>query len=440
MSDHETRLRRRLASRTGLSLTLLEQEPVVNFVHRRCRQLGLPDPRAYWELLEENEEEVERLVHDIAVGETWFFRYPASYDLLIDYLRRLQQEQDYAAPLRMLSVACATGEEPYSMAIAALAAGWPSDRIRIDAVDRQERSLRVARRGIYRRKALRDSPPTCAQPWLQLTPDTVQVDARLPSMVNFQCVDVLNPAFAPPARCYHLIFCRNLLIYLNSDARERLTEKLAKWIRPEGLLFVGHAEHVGVVRSQFCRLPQPHAFVLRRATKGTSSRGADRSSTSPGIGAPILASRGTVNGSGHARTARRSCPSSPGETGSRLRGRSRCRLPCHPSFLRSNLPSIRPMPATWIRHWPHCNSWWQHKSTDPLAHELLGNVHLALQQLEAARTAFEKVLYLHPNHTESLLQLALISERQGDTHQAARYRQRTARAHRRTGVSHDTEL
>ena len=76
--------------------------------------------------------------------------------------------------------------------------------------------------------------------------------------------------------------------------------------------------------------------------------------------------------------------------------------------------------------------------SDPEIYELLGNVHLALQQTEQARAAFERVLYLLPDHTDALLHLALICQRQGDLQQAARYRHRAARSHDPTRSRHGT--
>ena len=91
MSHHEAQLRQRLARQTGLASDLLERATVSGFVDQRCRQLELRDERAYFRLLEHSQEELERLVQEVAVAETWFFRYPSSYQLLLNHLRQLFQ-------------------------------------------------------------------------------------------------------------------------------------------------------------------------------------------------------------------------------------------------------------------------------------------------------------------------------------------------------------
>ncbi len=452
MTDQETQLRQKLARTTGLSDALLEQEGVVSFMRQRCRQLGLRDLDDYVQRVTQQEDELDLLVHQVAVAETWLFRYPASYELLLDHLRVYLQSAMATTYLRMLSVACATGEEAYSMAITAAAAGWPWSRIVVDAVDRQTQSLAIARRGVYTPRAHRESPPPWAKAWLHPADGRLQVDCRVMATVNLVVGDVLNTSFSPPARSYDIVFCRNLIIYLNPNAREQLVDRLEAWLRPDGLLFVGHAEHTAALRSRFSPIAVPHAFAMRPAPPDSAharakpvvaakpARYAVRAEPDPqkvplAGHSPLPSSARDGKSSGWSSTEmrldnQRSNPNSAARPQSDLdddiamaadalpeqqrHGLEQARVQADNGELRQALSTLQSIMNT--------------NPADPRPYELLGNIYLALQQLDQARNAFERLVYLSPNHTEALFQLALISEREGDVQQAVRYRQRAARS------------
>ena len=241
-------------------------------------------------------------------------------------------------------------------------------------------------------------------------------------VVNFVCADVLSESFSAPARIYDVVFCRNLLIYLNAAARERLANRLATWVRPDGLLFVGHAEHSGMLRAHFAPLAAPHAFALRPADKSERVAEAERS----GDLKPLARRRRRAL----LQSRQASEPTADGTEPARSTAPIDARP--HPASknTRSIRPEPRPMAGTWNGRMSTLQTLLRRDHPDPMVYELLGNVQLGRQRLDEARVAFEKVLYLLPDHAESLLHLAMICDRQGDARRAARYRQRAARSHR----------
>ena len=94
----------------GLDPGLLERSTLDHWVGQRLAQLRLSDVQAYLRVLRENGDELERMVAEISVPETWFFRYPASFRLLIEFARQLRTSTTPPETLKMLSIACATGD------------------------------------------------------------------------------------------------------------------------------------------------------------------------------------------------------------------------------------------------------------------------------------------------------------------------------------------
>src|SRR5690606_25565987 len=99
--------------------------------------------------------EQRALIESIVVPETWFFRYPESFALLATQARALQRRLPIGRPLRLLSLPCSSGEEPYSMAIAMLDADFSAEQFQIDALDISQRGIEQAALGRYGVNAFR---------------------------------------------------------------------------------------------------------------------------------------------------------------------------------------------------------------------------------------------------------------------------------------------
>jgi chemotaxis protein methyltransferase WspC len=372
--------------------------------------LGLADHAGYYELLMRDHAEVERLVEEVVVPETWFFRYPASFELLAERCRLLLRGK--RTQLRMLSVACASGEEPYGMTMAALHAGWPLDRVVVNAIDRREASLETARAACFGDNSFRDPVPEWAKQWF--TPDNrlMRVDQKIISRVRFSRHDVLSNHRLIGRDPFDFIFCRNLLIYLGDAARTQLAERLSTLLSPLGLLFVGHAEMPLLSRRSFQPTGVERTFSMKHRRL-----------------APVSPTGGTATGG------------TGGNSGStRQRPRARNRSPRIESPPAATPTQPRPSPTLEEARSLADSGRLEEALVALLAlasrhpagwevFELIGSVQLGLGRLDEARDAFNKVLYFEPDHEPSLLQLAMIFDRHGNPDQASRFRRRAIRAH-----------
>jgi chemotaxis protein methyltransferase CheR len=177
-------------------------------------------------------EAIAALVEHAAVGETSFWRHPAQ----LAALGRLAAAA--AGPLTVWSAGCATGEEPYSVAIALLEAGRAGRGDRVVATDLSDRALAAARVGLYGPRALRNLPPAIAARWFDGGERVAEVPRRLVSFAHHNLVS--DPP--PPGGPFDVVFCRNVLIYFDSPTAVSVLYRLADALRPGGALVLGPVE------------------------------------------------------------------------------------------------------------------------------------------------------------------------------------------------------
>ena len=121
----------------------------------RASACGLEDARTYWELVSASPNELQALTEAVVVAETWFFRDRAAFAAMARIALEHWLPANPEGVLRLLSLPCASGEEPYSIAMALLDSGFPSKRYRIDAIDISERTLAHAERATYGKNSFR---------------------------------------------------------------------------------------------------------------------------------------------------------------------------------------------------------------------------------------------------------------------------------------------
>jgi chemotaxis protein methyltransferase CheR len=201
-------------------------------------------------------EAVEALAEHAVVLETSFFRHPEQLAALeATAFRR-------AGPLSIWSAGCATGEEPYTVAIALLEAGRAGRGDRVLATDVSERALAVARSASYGSRALRRVPPGLAERWFSPAPArTVAPEAR--ALVALERHNLVADPI--PEGAFDVVLCRNVLIYFETAVAAAVLDRLAAALRPGGLLVVGPVELPLATALPLDPLEQGGATLLRRA-------------------------------------------------------------------------------------------------------------------------------------------------------------------------------
>lgn len=402
-----------LQEHTLIEPSLLEGPGLETLIAERIATFGGGEP-AYVAELARSPDEIDRLIAGIAVPETWLFRYPRSYELLLGFLERRLAAG--AASLRMLSIGCATGQEAYCLGMTALHAGWSAERVRIEGIDRNGEFLRTAEIAEYSATSVRAEIPDWGVRYLIRTGDRITIDPSVRGVVRFARGDITNPAVLRGTGPFDVVFCRNVMIYLNATARERLLDSICAELDLGALLFVGHAEQLLCGAMPLRPVNAPHSFALERCDgaraeaepRATAGRRAGLPTT-PGPRKPELAAP---------------APSSPPGLG---QGK-----PPEASLddARDLADSGRVQEAeSMIR------AIIARRGPSATALELLGQIRLAVNDISGAKRFFEQAVYLDPHRSASLLQLALISERSGEAVRAATYWDRA----RRAAVAHEQE-
>jgi chemotaxis protein methyltransferase WspC len=409
-----------LGEALGLNPTSIGSNVIRRAVLERMEKCSISKMQEYWAHLYGNSAELQELIEDVVVPETWFFRNPEAMTMLTTLFTTKWPAQ--RGPVRrVLTVPCATGEEPYSIAIALKEAGLSRDQVVIDAVDISRRSLERAEKGIYTSNSFRGTDASVRNNYCRTLPKGVELDPEIRKWVRFTYGNLINPDFTTPAQSYDAIFCRNLLIYLNRPALERVFSNLNKLLAPEGHLFVGPAEAPVAAEFGFAPLGFDMAFAHQRASESPKRL--------TGEFKPIkkLAIFPT-KGSGRATPAPKIHKDQPKHTDQSFKIDRRTEP-------RTSEPANELDKAFRLADEGNlgeavklCEAYLRSHSTSAAAFYLLGILNDAMGEISAAATCYRKALFLDPNHVDASTHLGMLAHRQGDTAGAERLRARARRA------------
>jgi chemotaxis protein methyltransferase CheR len=236
----------------------------------RLRALRLGDFEHYYRYLlfdDARGEELARMLDQVAVRETYFFREPQQLDAFRrELLPRLAEENAASRRLRIWSAGCATGEEPYTVAMLVLESGlFEGWGVQIFGTDLSQAAVGQARRGLYRDASMRAlSDEARARYFTSEGPNAWRLDERVRRMVTF---GTLNLVDTPRYEVYagaDVIFCRNVLIYFGAETRRMVVNMFYETLRAGGYLLLGHAETLVSLNTPFKLLHLPSEMVYRR--------------------------------------------------------------------------------------------------------------------------------------------------------------------------------
>lgn len=228
-----------------VDFTAYNRDGIRHRLFRRMRARGIASFQDYARLLDSDDTALDELFEELLTGATGFFRDLAAFDALRRTVLDPAARQDTDRPLRIWAVACATGQEAYSVAIAAqeaLEAAGSTRILRVIATDIQPGALDTASAGVYPAKALAHLPDALRDKYFLREGGTCRVRPELRRRVVFSVQDVLSD---PPLLNMDLVVCRNLLVYLSDEARDRVISMIRFGLRPGGALLLGHSESPG---------------------------------------------------------------------------------------------------------------------------------------------------------------------------------------------------
>jgi two-component system, chemotaxis family, CheB/CheR fusion protein len=255
-----------LETEFGLDFNHYKPSTVTRRIERRLGLAQMQSIDEYLARLRSERTELDALYRDLLIGVTRFFRDPEAFDLLEHrILPRLFAREPRNTPLRIWVAGCATGEEAYSMAILLqeLSSQYGERPIKIFATDVHRGSLEQATLGIYGEDAIANVSPERLARYFMQSGDTYQVVPELRQMVVFAQHNVISDA---PFTRVDLVACRNLLIYLQPPAQQRVLSFFHFALNQGGVLFLGPSETLGPLADGF-EIIDKHWQLYRKATE-----------------------------------------------------------------------------------------------------------------------------------------------------------------------------
>ncbi len=250
----------------------------------RIRQLGGKSFGEYFHQVVDDPEGTEliQLLDRISTNETHFFREPRQFEFLEQRVFPRWTEQVAAGlrprHIRVWSAGCSTGEEPYSIAMTLLdhfppSAGW---QVEILATDLSTRVLGSARKAVWPIAKSTEIPPAYLKRFMLKGSGSqagnMKAGPEILSVIRFERLNLNDECYSVGAH-FDLIFCRNVLIYFDTDSRGRVIERLLDRLAPSGYFFVGHAETLNGVTERM-RPIKPTIYVHAAMPQANLSAGA----------------------------------------------------------------------------------------------------------------------------------------------------------------------
>jgi len=261
------RFRGWIAQRLGLHFDDTKLEFLAEILLRRADEKGLA-LRPYLDRLEgpDIDAELQALALELTVPETYFFRHLDQLRAFADVA--LPEALAARGPIRklsLLSAGCASGEEPYSLAMLAHEGADPGWNVTIRAFDINPAMLAKAARGLYSSWALRETPATSKRRWFRSVGREFELDGTIRAAVTFQEVNLAQEnAELWAAAKYDVIFCRNVLMYFTPESAQALAARLTHSLAPGGHLFLGHAETLRGLSNDYHLCHTHGAFYYQR--------------------------------------------------------------------------------------------------------------------------------------------------------------------------------
>lgn len=405
-----------LKERIGLDVTSVGPAIIERAVRQRTTLSQAAHSDEYWQLLQGSRDEQQALIEAVIVPETWFFRYPESFATLGKLARKRLDELNNMRALRILSLPCSTGEEPYSIAMALLDAGLKPHQFKVDGMDVSPLSVDKARRALYGKNSFRGQDLDFRERHFTAEQDGHRVSEAVREQVRLQAGNVLDPTLLASEPPFDFVFCRNLLIYFDQPTQQQVFAVLKRLTHVDGVLFIGPAEGSLLGRLGMRSIGIPQSFAFSRHNDPAPEplslptptplpvRQPLRSPAPPPVRprpfasvAPLPVSSKSANPDAATLLANIAALANEGKS-------AEARAACE-QFLRSHEPVAQ------VFYW-------------------LGLLSDVAGSALEAQSYYRKALYLEPQHPEALMHLAALLQAQGDSAGARRLQERAARSGR----------
>ncbi len=206
-------------------------------ITKRGVKLGAYDE--YVKMLKTDSEVFDEFINYITINVSEFYRNTDQWDFM-DKTIIPELIERFGKNLKIWSAACSTGDEPYSL-VMALSRHIPLNQIKIYATDLDKTVMAKAKVGLYDAKSIAGVPADLKKKYFTQVGPSYKISDEIKSRVEFKQHNLLKDAYG---KDYHMIVCRNVLIYFTEEAKDQVFRKFYDSIKPGGFLFIGSTEQI----------------------------------------------------------------------------------------------------------------------------------------------------------------------------------------------------
>lgn len=260
--------------KTGIRLDVTKRYFTDRRIAERMTATGSETFRQYFQLLhfDGTGRELQHLVNVMTVNETYFFREPYQFECLVGSMLNeiADRKRRPGDRIKIWSIPCSTGEEPYTIAMYLLEKWGRVDdfEVEIHASDIDSHVLAQAKAGIYDQRVIGKVPPEYIRKYFHvLGNDRWRVRDELRESVDFSLLNISDSNQTWRFREFDVIFCRNLLIYFDDISRRRTVEMFYEALNPGGFVCLGHSESMSRISPLFVPRKFPEALVHQKPIK-----------------------------------------------------------------------------------------------------------------------------------------------------------------------------
>jgi len=270
---HLDLIRELIYKETGILYEAKKDYALKSRIERRIKASNTKNFREYQQLLRTNGDELQNLIEELTINETYFFRdtnqlkgfQEKALPLILDEKRK---SNNYS--LKIWSAACSTGEEPYTLSMIVHEAikdisKW---RIEILATDIDRKVLSIAKKAEYGNRSVKSTPENFKKKFFIQSQNYWRVKPEITKIVKFEHLNLMDRRAMRSRRGFDFIFCRNVLIYFDDSARRKVVNNFYDALNPGGFLFLGSSESVGRITASFELLKINDFLFYRKPSHG----------------------------------------------------------------------------------------------------------------------------------------------------------------------------
>ncbi len=235
----------------------------------RMRATKKFSPREYLSLLRSDKEEMQRLIDELTINETYFMREIDSVDVYLDKVLKVDRIKNER--IKIVSVGCSSGEEPYSIVIL-VNEKYPylKNKLDIKALDIDSQMIKKAKRGVYSFYSLRAMEEQLVKRYFSEENKEYILDSRVKTIVRFYNLSVFDPEVKALIKDSDLILSRNVLIYFGMESKKRAIELFYDSLVDNGYLILGKSESIFNVNDKFVMVHYPNVILYKKEVNNGS--------------------------------------------------------------------------------------------------------------------------------------------------------------------------